>query len=313
MKKILTVHLHFFRNEAHYEFMVVFSTLVRQYAAVQAVVAALFAAFSALLEQERQLVDAMQKSDYTQQIFDADQRVDRCITGMRAVINGALHHFDPAVVAAAQSLYNRFQIFGNITQKTYEEETAAVNLLVAELDSAAYSSKVMLVGLTSWVAELRDAEAAFDLLLNRRNDETAHKPQRRLRDIRHEIDSCYHGLVARISAAATMDDAGAYDEFITKLNADIAYFNEHSHHHAKHDLQHAAVDEIPGQPFAGKPTTPIPTVRYTDSKGAAVELAFAKDFTLTYKDNNRVGTAEVIIHGKGAYKGKKAVTFNITG
>jgi hypothetical protein len=52
-------------------------------------------------------------------------------------------------------------------------------------------------------------------------------------------------------------------------------------------------------------------VRYTDSKGAQLELVFAKDFTLTYKGNDRVGTATISIHGKGAYKGVKVVTFNI--
>jgi hypothetical protein len=311
MKKILTVHLHYFRNEAHYEFMVMFSALLKQFTEVQAVVAALLTTFNALLEQERQLVDAMKKSDYTQQIVDADQRVDRCITGMRAVINGALHHFDPAVVAAAQSLYNRLQTFRNIAQKSYEEETAAVNLLIAELNSDVYADKVALVGLTSWVAELTAAEIAFEQLLNLRNNETAHKPQGRLRDIRHEIDGSYHGIIARISAAATMDDTGAYNEFIAQLNANIAYFNEHSHHHAKHDLAHAAVDNIGNKPFAGKAITPIPVVHYTEAGKAAMELTFAKEFTLTYKDNDRVGTAEVIIHGKGAYKGTKAVTFNI--
>jgi hypothetical protein len=68
------------------------------------------------------------------------------------------------------------------------------------------------------------------------------------------------------------------------------------------------VDEIPAQPFAGKPVTPIPVMHYTDSKGAKVELAL---FTLTYEDNDRMGTAEVVIHGKGGYKGQKAVTFSI--
>jgi hypothetical protein len=31
----------------------------------------------------------------------------------------------------------------------------------------------------------------------------------------------------------------------------------------------------------------------------------------TYKDNVEVGTATLVIHGKGAYKGTKTVTFNI--
>ncbi|MDR3261023.1 MAG: hypothetical protein LBT78_04225 [Tannerella sp.] len=37
----------------------------------------------------------------------------------------------------------------------------------------------------------------------------------------------------------------------------------------------------------------------------------SKDFTVTYRKNIEVGTADLIIHGKGAYKGTKTVTFNI--
>jgi hypothetical protein len=42
------------------------------------------------------------------------------------------------------------------------------------------------------------------------------------------------------------------------------------------------------------------------------QLSLGKDFSVTYKNNTHVGTAEVTIHGKGAYKGQKTVTFNIT-
>jgi hypothetical protein len=40
-------------------------------------------------------------------------------------------------------------------------------------------------------------------------------------------------------------------------------------------------------------------------------LSLGKDFDVSYKNNTNVGTAEVIIHGKGAYKGQFTVTFNI--
>jgi hypothetical protein len=41
------------------------------------------------------------------------------------------------------------------------------------------------------------------------------------------------------------------------------------------------------------------------------ELVFTKDYELSYHDNGRPGTAAVIIHGKGAFKGTKTVSFNI--
>jgi hypothetical protein len=68
---------------------------------------------------------------------------------------------------------------------------------------------------------------------------------------------------------------------------------------------------IPAQPHTGKPVTPIPDVYYTEEGKPTIEPVFTKDFTVTYRDNIEAGTATLIIHGKGAYKGTKTVTFNV--
>jgi hypothetical protein len=50
----------------------------------------------------------------------------------------------------------------------------------------------------------------------------------------------------------------------------------------------------------------MPQVRYEDRM-----LVFATDFTVTYSNNIQRGNTELIVHGKGEFKGKKIVTFNI--
>jgi hypothetical protein len=50
----------------------------------------------------------------------------------------------------------------------------------------------------------------------------------------------------------------------------------------------------------------LPEVFYEGEK-----LVFSKDYDLTYGKNNAPGTASVSIHGKGAYKGVKNISFNI--
>lgn len=44
-----------------------------------------------------------------------------------------------------------------------------------------------------------------------------------------------------------------------------------------------------------------------------VFLRYKKDYTIDYRNNNRVGKAELIITGMGEYSGSKTVTFNIKG
>jgi hypothetical protein len=42
-----------------------------------------------------------------------------------------------------------------------------------------------------------------------------------------------------------------------------------------------------------------------------VELTFAKDFDVTYRNNIEVGEAKLSVHGKGKYTGSYNTTFHI--
>jgi hypothetical protein len=276
-------------------------------------IAAVYENFLTLLQLEGKLVDAARISDYTQKIAEADQRVDRDLVGLREAIMSATHHFDPDIADAAKSLYNRMKTFGSISKKSYEEETAAVNILLADLQGE-YAQRVTAIGADAWVTELAAAETAFEHLLALRNEESAGKPQARLKDVRKELDIVYYQLVERIDANAVIDESGALDEFINLLNAEITYFNDHTHRHAKKDLgagDHTVVEPISTQTYTGKPVVVIPKVYYREDDKPTVELVFATDFTVTYKNNKEIGTADLIIHGTGKYKGQKTVTFNI--
>jgi hypothetical protein len=75
---------------------------------------------------------------------------------------------------------------------------------------------------------------------------------------------------------------------------------------ARIDIRHAVTEPIPTQLYTGKVITPIPVAYYE-----GVELAFAKDFNVTYKSNINVGEATVILHGKGKFTGAHERQFNI--
>ena len=97
MKKIKAVYFNSLRNEAHYEFLWIFNHLVDEFPAVKTLIAALYAAFAALLATEKKLLDAARASALTQQLVEADHRVDRAISGIKATINAARFSLDPAV------------------------------------------------------------------------------------------------------------------------------------------------------------------------------------------------------------------------
>jgi hypothetical protein len=315
MEKIRAIYFNSLRNEAHFEFLTRFKGLLDATPPVKDLVITYLPAFEERLTKEGELLNAMRKSDFTAQIADADQRVDRCLTGMNAAITSALHHFDPNVVEAAQSLYNRFHAFGEIAAKSYEEETAAVTLLISDLNGPEYFPKAVLVGLPPWLTELTAAEAAFEQLFAQRLKETADKPQGRLTDARRDVEVIYRPMTETINAATYMSvTPPATGAFIAELNAIITYFNDHTHRRARKDLgegDHTVVAPIDTQAYTEKPVTVVPKVYYREDDKPTVELSLGKDFAVTYKNNTNVGTAELTIHGKGAYKGQKTVTFNI--
>jgi hypothetical protein len=192
--------------------------------------------------------------------------------------------------------------------------SAAVRVLLDDLNST-YAPQVSTVNLYAWVTELTEAADAFTQLYLQRGGEAASRPQGSMTDIRRQIEASYHGMTTLIDATTIVDTlTTVYDEFIAKLNAQVTYFNEHNHHHARKDISvgdHCVIETIDTQKYTEKAVTPIPKGYYREDGKPTEELVFAKDFSLTYKDNVKVGMAEVTLHGKGAYKGQKTVTFNI--
>ncbi|MDR1154203.1 MAG: DUF6261 family protein [Bacteroidales bacterium] len=182
---------------------------------------------------------------------------------------------------------------------------AAVKILIADLQTT-YQPAVVTLNLTAWVNELTAAQNEFDSLFALRNTEQAAKTQERLRDVRKQEDAAYRDIVDRIDAYTLMNGDQTCAVFINDLNREIAYFNEHDHHHAKKDIEKVTVADVPAQIYGGEPVIVLPEVFYEEKK-----LVFSVYYELSYRDNNGPGTASVTIHGKVACKGKKIISFNI--
>jgi hypothetical protein len=282
--------------------------LFESYPTVANLVTALLSQLYALLAIEGKLVDAVHVSEYTRQLEEIDKRLDRAVAGLGLAIDAALRYPDPNAVKAAERLLIRMKSFrGNIERRAYGEESAAVKILVAELQDA-YAPQVSTLGLGAWVTEIATEQAAFEQVFLLRSAEHVARPQGNLKDIRRKIEALYRQIIERIDAYTVLNGTSVTGEFINKLNDEITYFNEHNRHrHHTKDISLATVATIPDQSWDGQPVTPLPVV--TDEEGNL--LVFARDYDLTYHKNDRPGNASVTLRGKGAWKGKKTVSFNI--
>jgi hypothetical protein len=298
------------RNEAHYQFLLLVKQLFEAEPGVAGIVTELLPQFYTLLEREGRLVDAVRASEYTGQLAKADRRLDRAVAGLNISIEAALHHPDPEVLKAAERLRIRMKAFrGEIERKAYEEESAAVKILVADLQGV-YAPQVSTAGLGVWVTEIAAAQTAFEQIFLLRSIQHVERSQENIRDVRRDIEGLYRRIVEHINAYTLINGSATTGVFIGRLNDEIAYFNGHSRHrHVLRDINLATAASIPDQIWDGsQPVTPLPVV--TDDEGNL--LVFARDYDLRYRNNNRPGNASVTLHGRGAWKNKKTVSFNIT-
>ena len=73
-----------------------------------------------------------------------------------------------------------------------------------------------------------------------------------------------------------------------------------------HPLKDCKVSPIPDQTYTGRELRPVPVVTYNGEK-----LKRGTDFTVSYTDNIRVGTAKIRLTGQGLYTGTRTVSFKI--
>jgi hypothetical protein len=291
--------------------MCLYKDLLIAHPEAKAVIDADFEEFAELLAQELDLLDSLRGSELSKVIAEADKLVDRYVIGIKSMVEAAVHHFDPQVVEAAESIEKRLKIFGRIEKKPYEEESAAVKVLLFELRNE-YASKAELIGLTPWIDKLEAAEAEFDVVFKLRNTQRAGKADGlNMKSLNDRIFPVYRRMIKRLNAAIILNESPALIEFVNELNKQINYANEHGDHRTtKISIENVIVKPIEPQLEIGKPITYMPELSI-EINGNQTELVFSVDYTLTYKNNTKPGVAEIIISGKGKFKGKKNVTFNI--
>jgi hypothetical protein len=308
---VRTVLFYYLRYEAIYQYLCLYRDLLIAHPEAKAIIDAEFEAFADLLLKELSLLDALHGSELSKRLAELDKLIDRYLVGINSVVEAAIHHFDPLVVEAGESIALRLKVLGKIESKPYEEESAAVKVLINELRNE-YAVKAERIGLTPWVDKLDAAETEFESLFKLRNTQLAGKPDgMNIKEINRQIFPVYRRMIGRINAALILNGTPALVEFANELNREIDYANEHGDHRtAKISIENLIVQPIEPQPETGKPITFMPELSL-EIDGETVELVFSTDYTLTYRNNVKPGIAEISVSGKGRYKGKKMITFII--
>ena len=307
------------RNEAHVELHTNVNTLFVKYSPEELGIAALYPSYKALYDEEVAALDVIRRSELTAEIMEKDHERDRLWRGLADTVKGYLNHFDPDKRHAAEKLEVILEHYGNIAAKSLDEETAAIEDLHRELIKQDNFIYVSALGLGDWLAQLVQVSRNLEALMMSRYDETAKRPDIRMRSVRRELDKVFRTILDLLEALVRVNGEDTNKAFLAELNAVMERYKdilaqEAGRRHPIKDLgagDHTVIEPIDTQKYTERPVTPIPEVHYREEGKETKRLYLGNDFEVTYKNNTNVGMAELTIHGKGNYKGQKTVTFNI--
>lgn len=215
------VRLH---NEEHFQFNTSFKDLVVKSTPAALKIETLFTAYLSCYAKEMEALNLVKKSAISDDLSEADAARDGIFRGMSDAIKSALNHFNADMREAANRLQILLDRYGNVSVKTFEAETGAINSLIADLNTS-YTADVTKLQLAPWVSELAQRNKAFDDLKNSRYSAEATKTMLRMKDERQKVDAAYRALVERLNALIIVEGEAAYADFVNELNKRIEGFN----------------------------------------------------------------------------------------
>ena len=221
---ILNAKLPRFTNEEHFQFQTEFKGLVDKYTPETLNIDAAWTVYVPAYNKEDGTLNVIRKNPLTSDSSGADDWRDALGTGLFYTVKGAMYHYSAAKREAAKRVLVVIENYGNINRKSYDEQTAAINSMVKDLQTG-YADDIATLGLEKWVTELASANKAFEELMQKRYEAEAEKPQYTMKTAREEVDEAYRTITERIGALIIVNGEEAYAGFVNELNERIERYN----------------------------------------------------------------------------------------
>lgn len=227
-------------NEEHFQFHTEFVSQIDKTTPAELGIETQYSAYKPLHANEFEALSFIRKSHITDELADADNLRDFTFRGLSDSVKAGGNHFNPLVRHAAARVQVVFDHYGNLTIKSYDDETASINKFVSEL-KVNYASDVIILGIADWLDELQSNNDAFVELQQSRNSKEAEKTQLRMRQVRLEVDAAFRTITNRINALIIVNGEGAYKSFVNELNTQVEKYNNNLAIRLGHNAKKAEV------------------------------------------------------------------------
>jgi len=168
----------------------------------------------------------VQMNEETQKIVLADAIRDKSVSAFGAGLKLFAFSDIPEEVEASRSLGILFGTYKNLTTLNYEAETLAIDKLVGELLSPAYSSKVNLLQMDRYVTRMQNANEAFKPLFSGRMVTTALTETYDMKILRTTMLNKYSDFAKYVLAMAKATDNPLFANALNLLNTARKYYDD---------------------------------------------------------------------------------------
>lgn len=165
---------------------------------------------------------------YTEALQALDQRRDNAIVGINMHVQGLTYHPDPAIRLPAEILNRHLLLYGgSISKENYQSETAILdNILKDWVKKPKLSKAITALGLSSWVAELGQANRAFNEAFMSRASEMGSRIPESFRSRRYAAMQAYYVFRDYFNSYHTIHKGAApFTKLADALNELIAEYN----------------------------------------------------------------------------------------
>jgi hypothetical protein len=168
----------------------------------------------------------VRKNEETEKIVLADVARDKAVSSFNLALKLHASADDAAEVEASRSLRILFDTFKNIAKLNYEAESLAIDKLVNDLNSEAYSEKIAYLHMTKYVTRLSETNDIFKNLFGGRMVGTAMTESYDMKTIRKEMQVLYTDFVEYVFAMAKATESQLFTTALNLLNAARKYYND---------------------------------------------------------------------------------------
>lgn len=227
MEQIHSINLGRLRNNEHFQFMTDVRNAIKSAIADVLNLKPFVPRFNSAHDELNSALLVDQGSVKTEKLSVLDTSRDGTWSALAGRIRATLGSPVPEEVESAKIIQRVFDLYGNIREMSYNEETAALANLVEDLEKPENAAYCEALGISHWVAVLKQQNNAFQALLDARNKELANKASGDVKAARAVIDPIYAEITGRLNAMVTLEMATPEIEgFIRELNQRIKYYTD---------------------------------------------------------------------------------------